>query len=59
MPLAEKEGKTGLAPSRTLLSENFILKIRNTEISLGFLEQRMEAMFIKSLAEIKIDKSIS
>lgn len=31
--LAEKKSETGLGPLRTQLSENFILKIGNTEIS--------------------------
>lgn len=31
--LAEKKSEIGLAPSRTLLSENFRIKIGNTEIS--------------------------
>jgi len=54
----KKRDETGLAPSRTLLSENFS-RDRKYRDKLGFLEQRMEAMYIKSLVESKIDKSIS
>lgn len=53
-----KKDETGLAPSGTLLSENFS-KDQKYRDKLGFLEQRMEAMYIESLVESKIDKSIS
>ena len=53
----KKKDQTGLASSRTL-SENFS-KDQKYGDKLGFLEQRMEAMYIKSLTESKIDKSIS
>lgn len=54
----KKKDETGLAPSRILLSENFSEDQKYRD-KLGFSEERMEAIYIKSLPESRFDKSIS
>lgn len=55
--LEKNKDQTGLAPSRTLLSEKFSSDQKYRD-KLGFLEQSVGAMYIKSLVESEIDKSI-